>query len=149
MEITIPRSAQAAAIFSEVKNAPPGSTINCYTDKQYSIAKIALVKLQRTSLTLQHIDAAGYAIKQATSREREDIACADDELSSDQIRAIRALERALKQCARHGVVVVGFSDSLVGVPAVLGHDMSAISSAAAFELDTFDAYKGIDAEDDF
>ncbi|MEH6473885.1 MAG: hypothetical protein V7752_21910 [Halopseudomonas sp.] len=68
-------------------------------------------------------------------------------MSNQQISAVRDLEQALRRCKELGLLLVGFSDGLVAVPEPLGWGVDAISSADALEVESFEAYKGYEADD--
>lgn len=65
-----------------------------------------------------------------------------------QISAIRDLEQALRRCKELGLLVIGFSDGLVAVPEALGYGADALSSADALEVESFDAYRGYEADEE-
>jgi len=69
-------------------------------------------------------------------------------LSHPQISAVRDLEQALRRCKELGLLLIGFSDGLVAVPEALGYGADAISSADALEVESFDAYRGYEADED-
>ncbi|MFT6916387.1 MAG: hypothetical protein ACJAWL_002722 [Motiliproteus sp.] len=69
-------------------------------------------------------------------------------LSHAQISAVRDLEQCLRRCKQLGLLVIGFSDGLVAVPESLGSGADAISSADALEVESYDAYRGYEADDD-
>ncbi len=69
-------------------------------------------------------------------------------LTPPQISAVRDLEQTLRRCKEQGVLLVGFSDGLVAVPEALGYGADAISSADALEVESFDVYRGYEADDE-
>ncbi|WP_207061152.1 response regulator [Motiliproteus sp. SC1-56] len=148
MNITIPDYYKASQIITAVKEAEPGAVLSCTNERQFALLKIALVKLQRSELTLQLLDQQGYALRQVTTRKKqaEPQPSASDEMAASQVKAVRELEKALVLCRREGLAVIGFSDSLVAVPEHLGAGLEVLSSTSAMEVDTGDCYRGF--EDD-
>lgn len=69
-------------------------------------------------------------------------------LSHPQISAVRDLEQAFRRCRELGLLLIGFSDGLVAVPEALGYGADAISSADALEVESFDAYRGYEADEE-
>ena len=68
-------------------------------------------------------------------------------MSNQQISAVRDLEQNLRRCKELGLLLVGFSDGLVAVPEALGFGTDAISSADALEVESFEAYRGYEADE--
>ncbi|MCW9053926.1 MAG: hypothetical protein OQJ91_16695 [Motiliproteus sp.] len=149
MNIKIPDHHKASEIFASVKKAESGAVFYCTDERQFSLAKIALVKSQRTDLSIQLKDAQSRLLKQVVPRRKnakeEQQA---DEMNSNQVSAIRALEDAFRQCQAMKLTVIGFSDGLVAVPNSLGGGMDALSSTAAIDVDTSDVYRGYEADEE-
>ena len=149
MNIKIPDNHKASEIFHTVKQAESGAVLCCTDERQFSLAKIALVKSQRTDLSIQLKDAQSRLLKQVVPRKKEiEEELSKEELSSNQVSAIRALEDAFRQCQAMKLTVIGFSDGLVAVPNNLGGGLEVLSSTAAMDVDTSDVYRGYEADED-
>ncbi len=57
MNIKIPNHYKASDIMTAVQQADSGGVLSCLDERQFALAKIALVKSQRTDLSLQLKDA--------------------------------------------------------------------------------------------
>jgi len=147
MNIDIEPHDKASQIITAVKQAPAGAEIRSRIERQYSILKIAVIKLQRDDLSLTLMDGAGRIVKQVTARKRHDEGGASaSALSAVQLNAVRDVEKAFRRCRELKLMLVGFSDGLVAVPESLGCGAEVLSSPDAVELDTHEAYHGYDDE---
>ncbi|WP_210395095.1 hypothetical protein [Motiliproteus sediminis] len=143
MIIDIPRDHKAADLMAAAEQAAPGADLQCHLERQYAILKIALLKLQRDDLSLSLMDGRGAISRQVTARKRADTVD-ESGMTQTQRLALQALEKAFQRCRAQGLLVVGFSDSLVAVPEALGCGAEVLSTPSAVELDTHDAYHGFE-----
>ncbi len=148
MKISIPDNQKTTDVIRKVNESESGSTFSCSSERMFSLLKIALVKSQRSDLSIQLLDNSGKLLKQVVSRRKEAEEQESDELSLPQVKAVRALEEAFRQCQAMKLTVIGFSDGLVAVPEKLGVNLAVLSSTSAMDVDSSDVYKGFEADYD-
>ena len=149
MNITLSNSLKATEVLRTVKDAVSDSTLCCRTERLFSLVKIALIKSQRADLSIQLQDANGNLLKQVIPRRKSKTeTVSDNELSNSQIKAIKTLENAFKQCQIEKLSIVGFSDGLVALPEKLGLSLAVLSSTSALDVDASDVYKGFESDND-
>jgi hypothetical protein len=129
-----------------LRAAQPFQTLCCQTERHFSLAKIAAIKLQKHDLKIRLLDSQGRIIRQVVTKTKEEEGLFSEDMSSAQLAALKALEKALQYCHEQKVVIVGFSDSLVGIPGHLESNLETLSSTAAVEIETSDAYRGVESE---
>lgn len=146
MNISVPASAKAPEIVQLVRSAKSDDCLLCHHERQYSLIKIALVKLQRPDLNAELYGEDGRLLKQLSAKPK-DSNKVQEGLSREQIKAVKQLEMAFQECYGARLNVIGFSDGLVAVPIEAGVSLAAITSSDALDVDTMDVYKGYEADD--
>lgn len=147
MNISVPVTAKAPEIVQLVRTAEAGDCLLCHQERQYSLLKIALVKLQRPDLNIEFYGADGRLLKQVTAKVKEEGDLPRQGLTNEQVRAVKQLELAFQECYANRLHVIGFSDGLVAVPVEAGVSLEALSSSEAMDVDTMDVYKGYEADE--
>lgn len=147
MNISVPATAKAPEIVQLVRSANADDCLLCHQERQYSLIKIALVKLQRPDLNVELYAQDGRLLKQLSAKTKAGEAV-EEGLSRDQIKAIKQLEQAFQECFANRLNVIGFSDGLVAVPIEAGVSLAALSSSDAMDVDTMDVYKGYEADEE-
>ncbi len=147
MNISVPATAKAPEIVQLVRSANPDDCLLCHQERQYSLIKIALVKLQRPDLNVELYAHDGRLLKQLSAKSKE-ANKQEEGLTREQTKAVKQLEMAFQECYSNRLHVVGFSDGLVAVPVEAGVSLAAISSSDALDVDTMGVYKGYEAEED-
>lgn len=145
MNISVPASAKAPEIVQLVRSAKPDDCLLCHHERQYSLIKIALVKLQRPDLNAELYGEDGRLLKQLAAKSKD--SGTQEGLSRDQIKAVKQLEMAFQECYSSRLNIIGFSDGLVAVPIEAGVSLASITSSDALDVDSMDVYKGYEAED--
>ena len=140
MESQLNSTATDAAMRELVSSASTGDIINTVTQAQFDQLKRLLVEYKKVGLRLCLLDEDGYILRQVSSRSKSERV--EPGFNEQQKRVLKALERVLEACEREDIRLVGYSDSLVAVPAVLLH--TDLASAEARELETGDVYLGAD-----
>lgn len=140
MDITLSKCAEAAEILSALMRCSPEDAVCCVEEDTFKRAKILLLKEKLKDVTIQLLDADGYAIRQVSSKPKSD---QEDQLNARQRAVIKALEKVLMHCKKEGVQLVGYSDELVAIPASVKLEESAY--AGAMDVNCFGVYKGADA----
>ncbi|OMH32699.1 hypothetical protein [Motiliproteus sp. MSK22-1] len=149
MNISLSNSLRATEVLRIVKDAASDSTLCCQSERQFALVKIALLKSQRADLSIQLQDAQGSLLKQVIPRRKnKPESPASEELSNSQIKAIKTLESAFRQCQAEKLSIVGFSDGLVALPEKLGLSLAVLSSTSALDVDASDVYKGFESDCD-
>ncbi|MCP8689309.1 response regulator [Marinobacterium sedimentorum] len=143
MDITLEDNASYTTIVDALRRCGVEDAVCCGTEILFNSAKHALVQEKLSGVTLQLLDADGYAIRQVTSRRRSDQAPVPDRLNDRQLTVIKALEKVLRHCQKEGIQLVGYSDELVALPAQIKPE--AIASACALDIETYGAYRGAEA----
>lgn len=147
MDINLSPLASMEDIRNAIRRCGPEDMICCHAEAVFQEAKRALQQSAKAEVTLQLIDYDGYAVRQASSRRKGDEAKPKlaDQLTRQQLAVVSALEKVLQHCRRHNIALVGFSDSLVAVPAhMLEKNIHAVHTMAALEVNTHEAYSGMD-----
>ncbi|WP_324769195.1 response regulator [Pokkaliibacter plantistimulans] len=150
MDINLSPLASLEDIRDAIRRCGAEDVICCHAEAVFHEAKRALQQSAKADVTLQLIDYDGYAIRQASSRRKGAPAKPklSDQLTRQQMAVVSALEKVLQHCRRHNIALVGFSDSLVAVPAhLLEQDSHAVHTMAALEVNTHQAYCGMDWDD--
>ena len=142
MDIFLSVNAEAADVVSAIRACTPEDAVCCKDQETFKLAKTALVKEKLCDVTIQLLDDDGYAIKQVTSKKRDESASSDT-LNARQIKVIRALEKVLLHCKKEGIQLVGYSDELVALPAHI--EKSDLSSAGALDVNCHQVYRGADS----
>lgn len=143
MDITLENDASYATVVAAHKRCTAEDAVCCRSEALFALAKGALVREKITGVTLQLLDADGYAVRQVTSRRRDDQSASRDRLNDRQIAVIRALEKVLSYCRKEGIQLIGYSDELVALPAHIRPEE--VASACALDIDTQGTYRGADA----
>lgn len=143
MDITLDNDASYETVVNALKRCGVEDAVCCRTEALFSLAKGALVREKIAGVTIQLLDSDGYAIRQVTSRRRDDSPSRSDALNDRQIAVVKALEKVLAYCRKEGVQLVGYSDELVALPAHVKPEE--IASASALDVDTRGVYRGAEA----
>jgi hypothetical protein len=143
MDITLENDASDTTILEALKRCGNDDAVCCLTETMFDRAKQALVREKISGVTLQLLDADGYAIRQVTSRRRSEQKPTPDRLNDRQIMVIKALEKVLRHCQKEGIQLIGYSDELVALPADIKSD--AMASTCALDIETYGAYRGAEA----
>ncbi len=141
MESQLNSTATDAAMRDLVSKASTGDTINVVTQAQFDRLKRLLVEYKKVGLRLCLLDEDGYILRQVSSRSKS-ARVESAGFNEQQKRVLKALERVLEACEREKISLVGYSDSLVAVPAALLH--TDLASAEARELECGEVYLGAD-----
>lgn len=142
MDIILSDKAEASEVLAAIMDCGADDAVCCKDKETFQLAKVALVKEKRCDVTIQLLDSDGYAIKQVTSKKRDESANRDS-LNSRQIKVIRALEKVLSHCRKEGIQLVGYSDELVALPDHIKQEE--LSSAGALDVNCHQVYKGAEA----
>ncbi len=149
MNISIPVDASTSEVVQAVRQADEGVSLVCQSERQYALVKIALVKLQRSDLSVELQNGHGYLLKQLVARRKsEPVTSSREGLAEPQIKAVRALEAAFRQCYNAKLSIIGFSDGLVAVPVDLGVSLEVLSSTSAMDVDAQEVYRGFEPDYD-
>lgn len=140
MESQLNRGSTAIAMRDLVRQAQEGDTINAVSQEQFDALKRLLVEYKKVGLRLCLLDDDGYIIRQVSSRSKSEQV--DTGFTTQQKRVIKALERVLEACEKEKIALVGYSDSLVAVPAQLLQ--TDLASAEAREIESLGVYLGAD-----
>jgi len=140
MESQLNRGSTATAMRDLVRQAQAGDTINAVSQEQFDALKRLLVEYKKVGLRLCLLDDDGYIIRQVSSRSKSEQV--DTGFTTQQKRVIKALERVLEACEKEKIALVGYSDSLVAVPAQLLQ--TDLASAEAREIESLGVYLGAD-----
>jgi len=140
MESQLNRGSTAIAMRDIVRQAQEGDTINAVNQEQFDALKRLLVEYKKVGLRLCLLDDDGYIIRQVSSRSKSEQV--DTGFTTQQKRVIKALERVLEACEKEKIALVGYSDSLVAVPAQLLQ--TDLASAEAREIESLGVYLGAD-----
>ncbi|WP_305857786.1 response regulator [Balneatrix alpica] len=149
MDINLSPLASLEDIREAIRRCTAEDIICCHAEAVFQEAKRALQQSGKPDVTLQLIDYDGYAIRQASSRRRGEEAKPKlaEQLTRQQMAVLSALEKVLQHCRRHNIALVGFSDSLVALPAhLLEQNPQAVHSMSALEVNVHGAYRGVDWE---
>lgn len=142
MDIVLEEKSAAPEIVTALRECGPDDAVCCKDEATFKLAKVALVKEKLCDVTIQLLDEDGYAIRQVTSKKRDE-ASARDQLNSKQIKVIRALEKVLLHCKKEEIQLIGYSDELVALPAQI--PVEELSSAAALDINCHNVYRGAEA----
>ena len=140
MESQLNRTATDNAMRELISKSSAGDTINAVTPAQFDLLKKLLVEYKKVGLRLCLLDEDGYILRQVSSRSKSERI--ETGFNEQQKRVLKALERVLEACEREKISLVGYSDSLVAVPAGLLH--TDLASAEARELESGEVYIGAD-----
>lgn len=140
MESQLNSTATEAIMRELVSKANAGDTINTVTQAQFDLLKKLLVEYKKVGLRLCLLDGDGYILRQVSSRSKSERV--EPGFNEQQKRVLKALERVFEACEREKISLVGYSDSLVAVPAALLH--TDLASAEARELESGEVYLGAD-----
>lgn len=140
MESQLNRGSTAIAMRDLVRQAQAGDTINAVSQEQFDALKRLLIEYKKVGLRLCLLDDDGYIIRQVSSRSKSEQV--DTGFTTQQKRVIKALERVLEACEKEKIALVGYSDSLVAVPAQLLQ--TDLASAEAREIESLGVYLGAD-----
>ncbi|WP_432473757.1 response regulator [Amphritea sp. HPY] len=143
MDTYLDKGAPYEEILEGIKGCDKDGAICCTDEAVFSLAKIVLIKEKLVGVTLQLVDEQGYAIRQVTSKRPEDDQPSDSALSTRQTTVIRALEKVLLHCKKEGIQLIGYSDELVAMPAVV--QTLDVSPAVALDVETYGVYRGADS----
>ncbi len=143
MDITLENNASYASIVAALKRCTAEDAVCCRTETLFNTVKRTIIQEKIPGVTLQLLDADGYAIRQVTSRRRSEQAPTSDRLNDRQIAVIRALEKVLHHCRKEGIQLIGYSDELVALPVQIKSD--ALASACAMDVETSGTYRGAEA----
>ncbi|MFP8965955.1 response regulator [Pokkaliibacter sp. CJK22405] len=150
MDINLSPLASMEDIRDAIRRCTADDIICCHAEAVFQEAKRALQQSAKADVTLQLIDYDGYAVRQASSRRKgeEGKKKLVNQLTPQQMAVVAALEKVLQHCRRHNIALVGFSDSLVAVPAhMLEASTHAVHTMAALEINSHQAYRGMDWDD--
>lgn len=140
MESQLNLSSTETQISELIKSANAGDTINAVSQEQFDLLKRLLIEYKKVGLRLCLLDEDGYILRQVSSRSKSEQTSPG--FTAQQKRVIKALERVLQACEQEKIALVGYSDSLVAIPAPLLH--SDLASAEAREVECGDVYIGAD-----
>lgn len=140
MESQLNRGSTAIAMRDLIRQAQAGDTINAVNQEQFDTLKGLLVEYKKVGLRLCLLDDDGYIIRQVSSRSKSEQV--ETGFTTQQKRVIKALERVLEACEKEKIALVGYSDSLVAVPAQLLQ--TDLASAEAREIESLGVYLGAD-----
>ncbi|GGO76652.1 hypothetical protein GCM10011348_04370 [Marinobacterium nitratireducens] len=143
MDIILDNDASYEQVVEALKRCGAEEAVCCRTEALFGLAKSALVREKIAGVTIQLLDADGYAIRQVTSRRRDENASQGDALNDRQVAVVKALEKVLAYCRKEGVQLVGYSDELVALPAHVKPED--IATASARDIDTRGVYRGAEA----
>ncbi|MBY4677217.1 response regulator [Marinobacterium arenosum] len=144
MDIYLDDSADYEVIADAFRRCEAEDAVCCRSEALFTLAKQVMVKERLAGATLQLIDSDGYAIRQVTSRRREEQgAASSDQLNDRQLAVIKALEKVLGYCKKEGIQLIGYSDELVALP--VGLKSNEISTAAALDIETHGVYRGAES----
>ena len=142
MDIFLSANAEATDVIEAIRGCTPEDAVCCKDEETFKLAKTALVQEKRCDVTIQLLDSDGYAIRQITSKKRDESAN-QDTLNARQIKVVRALEKVLLHCKKEGIQLVGYSDELVALPSHI--EQNELSSAGALDVNCHQVYRGADA----
>lgn len=141
MDIILEDQSADSDIVTALKKCSDDDAICCKSEDTFKRAKTLLLQEKLKNVTIQLLDEDGYAIRQVTSKPKEQ--GNRDQLSGRQVAVIKALEKVLRHCKKEGIQLVGYSDELVALPSHI--PIEEISSAGALDINCYDVYKGADA----
>lgn len=142
MDIILEESSTEEEIINAFESCGLEDAVCCKHESMFKKAKALLIKTKLKDITIQLLDSDGYAIRQVSNKEADQIAN-KDQLNSRQVTVIKALEKVLTYCKKERIQLVGYSDELVALPAHIPIDE--VSNASALDINCHGVYKGADA----
>lgn len=87
--LSVSNEATTAEVVKTVRDAEPASVLVAHTERQYSLLKLVMVKLQRSDISVELHDAYGVAVRQVVAKKKADAVDADTstEIDSDTASA--------------------------------------------------------------
>lgn len=141
MEIQISPDLDDVQLVNRVRNAESGCTLNIQSDRQFELVKRLMVQHKKVGLRVCLVDEDGYITRQISSRLREEHTQMG--FNDKQKSVLKALDRVLEHCRKEGISLIGYSDQMVAVPALLVNTEYATEQSR--EIDDQGVYFGADS----